>query len=291
MLEGFYRRESDVIRYWVRDEHSDDEANSIRELKSLLDSLDLTTVFNLQNLTLQVSQKSYFNYVYRGDFAHNDGHKSTYDTNLNKWTTTLDGKILANQNDQFERAPESVSGCDIVLTVRVPEAHIRNKWSNGTKLLLGLDPFAAFEGKEFGLSQSWSNNHMTGKSMSASALTQYESPFKDCTKLYAGLLHGIGGAPLHKKELDDWLEAMKHKFGSPSEPFVLLAPSLTIGSMGRVVPQWMGIFRDDSGEERLSWIPLSDLAELDEFWDAMCATGKAHEDDFSTGNLFGDDEW
>ena len=295
MLEGFYRKEGDAIRYWVRDKHSDDEVNSICELKSLLDALDLATVFNLQNLTLHVSQKSYFNYVYRGDFAHNDGHRSTY--HLDKWTTTLNERVLENQNDQFERAPKTVSGgCDIILTVRVPEAHIRNKWKSDTKLLLGLDPFAAFEGKDAASEnkklclKSWSDTHMIGKSMNASALTQYDSPFKGCTKLYAGLLHGIGGKPLQKRELDDWLEAMKHN-SSPSKPFVLLAPSVTIGSMGRVVKQWMGIFKDGSGEERLSWIPLSELVTLDEFWDAMCDTGKAHEAIYSTGNLFGDDEW
>ncbi|QYM92518.1 hypothetical protein [Dickeya zeae] len=249
-MKGFYFNG----KIWVRDEHSDAEATSMKYLPELLGALGFLTDISLLQVTSEINQELYFDIRYRCDFR-NPGKCD----NL-------------NDSQPCEFKPEAVPGCDLAFPVKFEKSD-NNVFKVGDYLLLGLDPFAVVgENNEIRVDNDWSNNHLTGKDMTSSHFLHGEPK---PTYLYAGVLHGNEGHLLSRQQLDGWLEKMLQSYGNPNETFVVLAPVEVSGAF----IGWFGLFPRAKGTGiGLQWEPLTELVNDDNFWEALKETGEAHDE-------------
>lgn len=117
---------------------------------------------------------------------------------------------------------------------------------------------------------------------SSITLPENTKNYKDCKKLYAGLLHKEGGKAFTPEDLSDWLtcRTQNDKIPYPNSTYVLFAQTTT-------EPQWMGIYlyTDKKAEPPKDknkpsiWTPITDLVKQEDFWRAMLATGAARDEE------------
>ncbi|MBX9253535.1 hypothetical protein H1Q63_06100 [Desmonostoc muscorum CCALA 125] len=297
-LKGYcyFDKEKKTIKScWVRDEHSDDEAQPLSNLKSLLEDLGLTLEIDLTDIKEESEGKIYFNILYRCDFILTD---------------LLDLLEEKGETQKLLVDVDQLSGCDIAIPLALTDTSSSQKYiissttiPLGSKILLGLDLFSAKEKlgeEEMTLKKDWTDNHMTGKVMRCMinggwTYKQWKIPeknlFKDSINLYAGLLHGHKGNPLTTLELKDWISGMYKKHGKPTTTFVLFAEEQSTDEV-----RWVGLYQyineAKNNEEELKWQRISDLVSQQDFWKALVATGETDKDDKNMElDMFGMDDY
>ncbi|AJC64978.1 hypothetical protein [Dickeya zeae] len=249
-------------KIWVRDEHSDAEAVSMKYLPKLLEVLGFCPDISLPEITREINKELYFDIHYRCDFNAPEKPSDLNDS----------------QPCAFE--PKQETGCDLAFPVKFEKSD--NKvFKVENYFLLGLDPFAVVDEKNnIRVDNDWSNNHLTGKNMTSNYFLKCKPK---PTFLYAGVLHGKDGGLLPMEKLKEWCA----KMGAPDEKsentFVVLAPVAEGESIN-----WFGLFQRGKGTGiGLQWEPLTRLVNDDKFWEALKETGAARNTDIGgAGDVF-----